>query len=369
MIFLKKKTASKKTNKKDAKPNIEKSKTTTKETVKKEKKPKTCIFSDKKTRYLIIAIIGLILIILGLLIVTIGLKNNKTVVDPTPTPDPTPGTSSSNLTAEEFKARYLKFNEDRLELMQKIQKDLLAEAKKNQDPLFERVSDEINLNKEELKICMNNNLDLDGLFENEEAEILEKIFEDTYLAQMLGINGTPTLLLNGDYIGGYLPYKELKEEIEKALLEEKPEEDYFFSETDTFYGDKNAKVKLYVFSDYYCSYCKLFVEESLMQLKKDYIDTGKIQYIPKNMISMDPTVAVYVRCAEEQNKYFEAESKIFNNSAELSLILQDAEEKTVSKYEKEIENINKEYEILQNWAEENPELLESVLGSLEPEEM
>ncbi|TCS96696.1 DsbA family protein [Hazenella coriacea] len=43
-------------------------------------------------------------------------------------------------------------------------------------------------------------------------------------------------------------------------------------------GDANAPVKIMEFGDYRCPSCKLFNDEVYPQLKKEYIDTGKVQF-------------------------------------------------------------------------------------------
>ena len=48
---------------------------------------------------------------------------------------------------------------------------------------------------------------------------------------------------------------------------------------DEVLGDSNAKVTVIEFSDYQCPFCKKFYEETLPQLKKDYINTGKVKLI------------------------------------------------------------------------------------------
>jgi protein-disulfide isomerase len=42
-------------------------------------------------------------------------------------------------------------------------------------------------------------------------------------------------------------------------------------------GNPNAPVKLMEFGDFNCPYCKLFHQQIYPQLKKDFIDTGKVQ--------------------------------------------------------------------------------------------
>lgn len=56
-------------------------------------------------------------------------------------------------------------------------------------------------------------------------------------------------------------------------------------------GDPNAKITLYDFSSFSCPYCKIFHEETLPQIKKDFVDTGKIRVIFMPM-SFHPIITV-----------------------------------------------------------------------------
>lgn len=48
-------------------------------------------------------------------------------------------------------------------------------------------------------------------------------------------------------------------------------------------GDKNAKLTLVEFSDYECPFCKKVYDELLPELKKNYISTGKVRLVYKNL--------------------------------------------------------------------------------------
>lgn len=48
-------------------------------------------------------------------------------------------------------------------------------------------------------------------------------------------------------------------------------------------GDKNATLTLVEFSDYECPFCKKSFDELLPELKKNYISTGKLRLIYKNL--------------------------------------------------------------------------------------
>src|SRR3990167_2707548 len=52
---------------------------------------------------------------------------------------------------------------------------------------------------------------------------------------------------------------------------------------DAVLGDKNAKLTMIEFSDYECPFCKRFYDETLSQIKKDYIDTGKMKLVFRDL--------------------------------------------------------------------------------------
>lgn len=48
---------------------------------------------------------------------------------------------------------------------------------------------------------------------------------------------------------------------------------------DAILGNKNAKVTIVEFSDYQCPFCRKFWTETFSELKKNYIDTGKVKLV------------------------------------------------------------------------------------------
>jgi protein-disulfide isomerase len=85
---------------------------------------------------------------------------------------------------------------------------------------------------------------------------------------------------------------------------------------DPFKGDKNAKLALIEFSDYQWPFCGRHVRETLPQIEKEYILTGKVKYIFKDL----PLESIHksafklaeaARCAGEQGKYWEMHDRLF----------------------------------------------------------
>jgi len=82
-------------------------------------------------------------------------------------------------------------------------------------------------------------------------------------------------------------------------------------------GDENAGIELIEFSDFECPFCGRFYTQTLSQIKKDYIDTGKVKMIYKDFpLSFHPSAmkaAIAGECAKEQGKFWELHDKIFDN--------------------------------------------------------
>lgn len=80
-------------------------------------------------------------------------------------------------------------------------------------------------------------------------------------------------------------------------------------------GSEEAKVIMVELTDYECPYCKRYVDEALVQIDKEYIATGKIKYIlrdlPLSFHQFSQVTAEAARCAGDQGKYWEMHDKLF----------------------------------------------------------
>jgi protein-disulfide isomerase len=87
-------------------------------------------------------------------------------------------------------------------------------------------------------------------------------------------------------------------------------------------GDKNAPVILVEFTDYQCSFCRKFHTEVFNQLKTDYIDTGKLAFInrdlPLGFHNNAMHAAQAAHCANKQDKYWELRDTMILNANKLS---------------------------------------------------
>lgn len=88
-------------------------------------------------------------------------------------------------------------------------------------------------------------------------------------------------------------------------------------------GSDSAPVVIVEFSDLQCPFCRKFWTESFSQLKGDYIDTGKVQYVFRDFpLSGHPAAqkaAEAAACAQEQGKGWEFHDKAYEEQNKLGV--------------------------------------------------
>jgi protein-disulfide isomerase len=84
-------------------------------------------------------------------------------------------------------------------------------------------------------------------------------------------------------------------------------------------GRADAPVTLVEFADYQCPFCKRFHNDAYAELKKHYIDTGKVRFVSRDLpLDFHPLAlkaAEATRCAGDQGKYWELRDAVIANSA------------------------------------------------------
>jgi protein-disulfide isomerase len=85
-------------------------------------------------------------------------------------------------------------------------------------------------------------------------------------------------------------------------------------------GDPNAPVKMAIFSDFQCPFCKVFADDTEQAIIEQYVDTGKVflVYVPYgpggNYIGPESLAAANAAfCAADQGKFWEYKQFIFAN--------------------------------------------------------
>ncbi|HEY79967.1 MAG TPA: hypothetical protein EYP25_01945 [Anaerolineae bacterium] len=160
---------------------------------------------------------------------------------------------------------------------------------------------------------------------------LEDIKQDYFDGQDLEFRELPGFVMGGYVINQGASADELTTIIDAILQKEEtgalpdtvvtvtpsptPDTD-FETENVTVMGDPNAPVTIVEFSDYQCPFCQRHFQQVLPQLKKDYIDTGKVRYVfkdfPLSFHKQAMPAAMAAECAGEQGKYWEMHDKLFS---------------------------------------------------------
>lgn len=91
---------------------------------------------------------------------------------------------------------------------------------------------------------------------------------------------------------------------------------------DPVLGRADAPVTIVEFSDYECPFCKRHYEQTYLQLKKDYIDSGKVKLVYRDLpLSFhDPlatTEAIAANCARDQGgdpSFYKYHSELFKRT-------------------------------------------------------
>ncbi len=91
---------------------------------------------------------------------------------------------------------------------------------------------------------------------------------------------------------------------------------------DRWLGRKDAPLSMIEFTDYQCSFCRRFHLATFPELRKKYIETGKLRFasldLPLELHSNAFRAAEAARCARDQGKFWEMRDLLVSNSSRLS---------------------------------------------------
>lgn len=90
-----------------------------------------------------------------------------------------------------------------------------------------------------------------------------------------------------------------------------------------FKGEKDARLTLIQFSDYECSFCGQLARDTIPQVVKNYVDTGKLKFVFGDLALGVHTHAIKASeatyCAAEQGRYWEMHDVLFSNQGALEV--------------------------------------------------
>jgi protein-disulfide isomerase len=87
-------------------------------------------------------------------------------------------------------------------------------------------------------------------------------------------------------------------------------------------GERNAPLTVVEFSDYQCPFCGQYARETMPQVVRDYVKTGKLRYVSGDLPleEIHPQAlkaAKAAACAGEQGKFWEMRDQLFKNQGAL----------------------------------------------------
>lgn len=101
-----------------------------------------------------------------------------------------------------------------------------------------------------------------------------------------------------------------------------PSSDPADADDDAVLGDTNAKVTVIEFTDYQCPFCGRHFTQTFGQIKKNYVDTGKVKYVvrdfPLSFHQHAQKTAEATECADDQGKFWEMHDLLFTKQSEWS---------------------------------------------------
>lgn len=170
------------------------------------------------------------------------------------------------------------------------------------------LAEKLNLDKNKFNSCLDS---------GEKATLVKKDLDEGSTA---GVNGTPAFFVNGRLLSGAQPFAEFKKVIDEELSGSATgvtRETVGLGDLPVL-GKENAKITLIEFSDYQCPFCGRFFTQTEGQLKKEYVDSGKVKFYYRDfpLPQIHPgaqKAAEAARCAGDQNKYWQYHDLIFQN--------------------------------------------------------
>lgn len=86
-------------------------------------------------------------------------------------------------------------------------------------------------------------------------------------------------------------------------------------------GREDAPVSIIEFTDLQCPYCARFATQTFPEIRRNYIDTGKVRFasrdLPLPFHAFAVPAAVAARCAGEQGKFWEFREALFAGQSRL----------------------------------------------------
>jgi protein-disulfide isomerase len=87
-------------------------------------------------------------------------------------------------------------------------------------------------------------------------------------------------------------------------------------------GSADAPVTMVEFSDFQCSFCKVFWRDRLPRIDQKYIQPGKVRFVYRHLALLGPPsvqAAIAAECAHEQDRFWPYHDRLFAASGVFGL--------------------------------------------------
>ncbi|GFN41414.1 MAG: periplasmic thiol:disulfide interchange protein DsbA [Marine Group I thaumarchaeote] len=177
--------------------------------------------------------------------------------------------------------------------------------------------------------------------------LLKGVIAAIAIATFLGGYAIGTL---DDNSNSYVTSEELKEMISEIEIKTAPTQQTqqptqpavpqvfrVFLDDDPVKGNPDAPVTIVEFSDFQCPFCLRFFQQTLPLIEQNYIDTGKIKFVYKDLPldSLHPNARaahIAAECADEQEKFWEYHDVLFEKQPQWSSLASSELENTFTEF-------------------------------------
>jgi len=142
---------------------------------------------------------------------------------------------------------------------------------------------------------------------------------------------TPSVAITGDQVDAIVQelreIRKLLENIDKKSVAQAPQRPpvppiaKVSVKDSSVLGSADAPVTVVEFTDYQCTYCLRFIQQTFPKLKEEFIDTGKVRWVVRDMPlgfhKNARKAAQAAHCAGEQDKFWEMRGVLFANAKKL----------------------------------------------------
>jgi protein-disulfide isomerase len=156
----------------------------------------------------------------------------------------------------------------------------------------------------------------DACLDGGEAELA--VQADVMAAKAANVQSTPNFFVNDLMLRGAPPQETFGQIIDYALQGKGQPEPLPMAAPWRVQGTSTARVTLIEFTDYTCAECAQHAQDTLPQIREQYVDPGQVTYVVRYLVSGDASelAAEAAECAGAQDLFWEMHNRLFQTQTE-----------------------------------------------------